>query len=87
MPKWHEAQGENKKDPYFYIQVTERNTKKRTALVRKKVISVPFMYKKYESKDIVTLCFAYRKTGLTQLPTALIIIFCLYKIKPSRLYS
>ena len=28
--------GENKKDPYFYIQVTERNTKKRTALVRLK---------------------------------------------------
>ena len=25
-------QTENKKDPYFYIQVTERNTKKRTAL-------------------------------------------------------
>ena len=28
--------GGNKKDPYFYIQVTERNTKKRTALVRLK---------------------------------------------------
>ena len=27
---------ENKKDPYFHIQVTERNTKKRTALVRLK---------------------------------------------------
>ena len=37
VPRWREAWGENKKDPYFYIQVTERNTKKRTALVRLKM--------------------------------------------------
>lgn len=34
--KMARSAGENKKDPYFYIQVTERNTKKRTALVRLK---------------------------------------------------
>jgi len=53
----------------------------------KNVISVPFMYKSTSLKTSWTLCFAYRKTGLTQLPAALIIIFCLYKIKPNRLYS
>ena len=88
MPKWHEARGKKQKRPVLlHTGYGEKHQKANGTCSLKKVISVPFMYVKYESKTSWTLVLSVWKDGTYSLPAALIIVFCLYKIKPNRLYS
>ena len=54
VPKWHEARGRKQNRPVLlHTGYGEKHQKANGTCSLKKVISVPFMYKKYESKDLV----------------------------------
>ena len=55
MPSWHEAREKTKRPVLLHTGYGEKHQKANGTCSLKKVISVPFMYKKYESKDLVTL--------------------------------